>query len=114
MDRSLELSTMELLIRQYLGESIGAIGINPVRGAAIRYVTAHSGVVGSVTGLDIAAAVPGVCEAVVSVEPGARVNRLRVNEDRIGHVLATADDPYVAARFAEAAAQQIVVSTRRG
>ena len=66
------------------------------------------------TGLDIAAAVPGVCEAVVGVEPGARVNRLRVNEDRIGHVLATADDPYLAGRIAEAAAQQIAVRTHRG
>lgn len=118
MDRSLGLSTMELVIRQYLGESIGesigALEADPVRGAAIRYLTARPGVVDSVTGLDIAAAVPGVCEAVVSVEPGVRVNRLRVNEDRIGHVLATAGDPYLAGRIAEAAAQQIAVRTRQG
>jgi S-sulfo-L-cysteine synthase (3-phospho-L-serine-dependent) len=49
---------------------------------------------------------------VVSVEPGARINPLRVNEDRIGHVLATADDPYLAGRIAEAAAQQIEVRTQ--
>jgi hypothetical protein len=102
---------MELVIRQYLGESVGAIATEPVRGAAIRYLTAPAGVVDSVTGLEIAAAVPGVCEAVVSVAPGARVNRLRVNEDRIGHVLATAADPYLAGRIAEAAAQQIAVRT---
>jgi hypothetical protein len=36
-----------------------------------------------------------------------------VNEDRIGHVLATADDPYLAGRIAEAAAQQIAVHTHR-
>jgi hypothetical protein len=53
--------------------------------------------------------VPGVCEAVVSVEAGGRINPLRVNEDRIGHVLASADDPYLAGRIAEAAAQQIEV-----
>jgi biotin carboxylase len=111
MDRSLGFPTMELVVRQYLGESIGAIEAGPVRGAAIRYLTAHPGVVDSVTGLDIASAVPGVQEAVVYVEPGGRVNRLRVNEDRIGHVLATADHPYVANRIAEAAAQQITVST---
>jgi biotin carboxylase len=114
MDRSLGLSTMELVIRQYLGESVGAVAADPVRGAAIRYLTALPGVVDSVTGLDIAAAVPGVREAMVYVEPGARVNRLLVNEDRIGHVLATADDPYLAGRIAEAAAQQIAVCTRRG
>jgi biotin carboxylase len=111
MDRSLGLSTMELVIRQYLGESVGAIEIDPVRGAAIRYLTASPGVVTGVSGVDIAAAVPGVCEAVVAVEPGERVNPLRVNEDRVGHVLATANDPYLAGRIAEAAAQQITVST---
>ena len=114
MDRSLGLSTMELVVRQYLGEPIGAVETGSVRGAAIRYLTACPGVVDSVTGLDIAAAVPGVCEAVVSVEPGARVEELRANEDRIGHVLATADDPYLAGRIAEAAAQQIAVRTCRG
>jgi biotin carboxylase len=114
MDRSLGLSTMELVVRQYLGESIGAVEADAVRGAAIRYLTACPGVVDSVTGVDIAAAVPGVCEAVVSVEPGGRVNELRANEDRIGKVLATADDPYLAGRIAEAAAQQIAVRTRRG
>ena len=35
------------------------------------------------------------------------------HEDRIGHVLATADDPYLAGRIAEAAAQQIEVRTHR-
>jgi biotin carboxylase len=114
MDRSLGLSTMELVIRQYLGESIGAIEADSVRGAAIRYLTADPGVVDSVTGVDIAAAVPGVCEAMVYVEPGSRVNQLRVNEDRIGHVLATAADPYLAGRIAEAAAQQVAVCTHRG
>jgi S-sulfo-L-cysteine synthase (3-phospho-L-serine-dependent) len=114
MDRSLGLSTMELVVRQYLGETVGAVAAGSRRGAAIRYLTACPGVVDSVTGLDIAAAVPGVCEAAVYVGPGARVNELRVNDDRIGHVLATADDPYVAGRIAEAAAQQIAVLTRRG
>ena len=105
---------MELVVRQYLGESVGALDAGPVRGAAIRYLTADPGVVASVSGVDIARAVPGVHEAVVSVRPGARVGELRVNGDRVGHVLATADDPYVAGRIAEAAAQQIAVRTHRG
>ena len=111
MDRSFGLSTMELLIRQYLGESVGSVAVNPVGGAAIRYLTAPAGVVRSVTGLEIAGAVPGVREAVVSIAPGGRINPLRVNEDRVGHVLATAEDPYLAGRIAEAAAQQIEVRT---
>jgi biotin carboxylase len=112
MDRAFGRSTMELLIRQYLGEPIPDLP-TPVAGAAIRYLTADPGVVESVRGLEIAAAVPGVCEAVVSVGPGGRVEPLRVNEDRFGHVLATAAGPYLAGRIAEAAAQQIVVTTRR-
>jgi biotin carboxylase len=113
MDRSLGLSTMELVVRQYLGESVGPIDPRPERGAAIRYLAGHPGVVDGVSGLDIAAALPGVRQAVVYVRPGMRVNPLRVNEDRIGHVLATATDPYLAGRIAEAAALQIVVATHR-
>jgi hypothetical protein len=110
---------MELVVRQHLGELVGAdldaaLRAGPVRGAAIRYLTAAPGVVEQVSGVDIAGAVPGVHEAVVSVRPGDRVAELRANGDRVGHVLATADDPYVAGRIAEAAAQQIAVTTRRG
>ncbi|MEU4252240.1 ATP-grasp domain-containing protein [Amycolatopsis sp. NPDC026612] len=112
MDHSFGWSTMELLIRQYLGESVGDVVTEPQAGAAIRYLTADPGVVTEVTGLAIAAALPGVREAVVSVGPGGRVDALRVNEDRVGHVLATAGDAYLAGRIAEAAAQQIVVGTR--
>jgi biotin carboxylase len=111
MEIVLGFPTMELVVRQYLGESVGAVGTAPARGAAIRYLTAHPGVVDAVTGADIARSVPGVREAAVYVEQGARVNRLLVNEDRIGHVLAVADDPYVAGRIAETAARQIAVST---
>jgi S-sulfo-L-cysteine synthase (3-phospho-L-serine-dependent) len=111
MDRSFGIPTMELVVRQYLGESV-AVPPDPIRGAAIRFLTARPGTVDSVTGLDLANALPGVREAEVYVGPGARVGELMVNEDRIGHVLATADDPYVAGRIAEAAAQQIVVTTQ--
>jgi biotin carboxylase len=103
---------MELVVRQHLGESVEGIEIVPVRGAAIRYLTADPGVVDTVTGIDVARAVPGVEDAEVYVAPGGRVNSLRVNDDRIGHVLATAADPYVAGRVAEAAAHQIAVTTR--
>jgi biotin carboxylase len=100
MDRSLGVPTMELVVRQYLGESVGEPPL-PERGAAIRYLTADPGVVDGVSGLDLAQAVPGVQEAVVYVAAG----------DRIGHVLATADQPYLAQRLAETAAAQIVVTT---
>lgn len=112
MDIGFGVPTMALLLRQYLGESV-TIDTKPVRGAAIRYLTAHPGVVTDVSGVEGATELPGVREAMVYVEPGDRVNRLLVNEDRIGHVLAVSDDPYVAGRTAEAAARQIVVTTSR-
>lgn len=112
MDRSLGVATMDMVVRQYLGEPVGSVDITPKRGAAIRYLTAHPGVVDAVSGVEVARAVPGVQEAVVYVEPGATVEELRVNEDRIGHVLATADDAYLAGRLAESAAAQISVPTR--
>ena len=56
---------MELVIRRYLSESSGAIADDPVRRTTIRYLAAPPGIVHSVSGLDIAAAVPRVAEAVV-------------------------------------------------
>ena len=111
LDRSLGISCLELVVRQYLGEHVDPELPAPRRGAAIRYLTADPGVVTSVTGTDVAAAVPGVREAVVAVRPGDRVRPLRRNEDRIGHVLAVADDGYLAARIAEAGVHEIAVLT---
>lgn len=112
MDLTIGRPVLDLVIRQYLGETVGAVRA-PERGAAIRYLTAHPGVVDGVTGVDVATAVPGVREATTYVGPGDRVNRLRVNEDRVGHVLAVADEPYLASRIAAVAAAQIDVTTHR-
>ena len=42
---------------------------------------------------------------------GDVVNPLRRNEDRVGYALAVAEDPYLAARTAEVAVNQISVAT---
>jgi biotin carboxylase len=110
VDLSLDTSCLEFVVRQYLGESLnGNVPTAPVRGAAIRFLTAEPGRVVDVTGTEVAASLPGVREAVVSVVPGDIVNPLRRNEDRVGHALAVADDPYVAARMAEVAVNQMTV-----
>lgn len=112
IDRSLGISCLELVVRQYLGESVGkGLRIAPVAGAAIRYLTGVPGRVDSITGTAAAAAMPGVVEAVVSVQPGEEVGAACRNGDRIGHVLAVAGDPYQADRIAAAAAHEIAVVT---
>ncbi|MGK5113671.1 ATP-grasp domain-containing protein [Geodermatophilus sp. CPCC 205506] len=112
IDLSLGTSCLELVVRQYLGERVdGGAATSPVRGAAIRFLTAEPGRVVGVTGTDVAGAMPGVREAVVSVAPGDLVPPLHRNEDRAGHVLAVGENAYVAARRAEAALGEIAVRT---
>lgn len=112
MDLSLGMSCLELMVRQYLGEQVlGPVGPSASRGAAIRYLSGNPGSVVAVTGTDIARSMPGVLEVSVKVGAGDEVRALARNGDRLGHVLAVADDPYVASRQAEAAAHEIAVIT---
>ena len=112
VDLSLDLSCLELVVRQYLGEPLPArIRTTPRRGAAIRFMTAEPGRVLGVVGTDVAASLPGVHEAVSYVKAGDVVGALRRNEDRVGHALAVADEPYMAARMAELAVGQMAVVT---
>jgi len=112
VDLSLGGSCLELVVRQYLGERVDdLLPRGARRGAAIRFLTAPAGQVTTVAGTELAASLPGVLSAVVSVAPGDPVHVLTRNEDRVGHVLAVADDPYLAARTADAAVAEISVRT---
>lgn len=115
VDRSLGISCLELVLRQYLGEQVlDTMSATRRSGAAIRYLTATPGRVTAVTGLDVARRMPGVQEVVVKVRPGDLVSAPKRNGDRLGHVLATGDDPYLASRRAESAAHELVVATVAG
>ena len=111
VDLGLGGSCLTLAVRQYLGETPdpGRIG-PPLRGAAIRYLTAPAGRVTAVGGLAAARRLNGVLAAVVAVGPGDDVAPLARNEDRVGYVLAVAETSYLAHRVAEAAAHQITVA----
>lgn len=114
VDLSLDMSCLELVVRQYLGEPLPErIPTTPVRGAAISFVTGEPGRVVAVGGLDVASRLPGVREAVAYVRAGDVVGPLRRNEDRLGHVVAVADEPYLAARTAALAVGEIAVLTER-
>jgi cysteine synthase len=112
VDRSLGISCLELVVRQYLGERVlETLTVTRRAGAAIRYLTATPGRVTAVTGADVAAGMPGVEEISVKVRPGDLVSAPERNGDRLGHVLAVADGPYLASRRAESAAHELVLAT---
>jgi len=112
VDRSLDVSCLELVVRQYLGERVDfELSPAPARGAAIRFLTADPGRVVGVGGAERAAAVPGVCEAAISLQLGDLVGPLLRNEDRAGHVLAVGADARIAARTAERAVSEMEVVT---
>ncbi|MFG2876109.1 pyridoxal-phosphate dependent enzyme [Streptomyces sp. NPDC048337] len=83
----------------------------PVAGAAIRYLIAPPGRVVSITGEDRAAALPGVLEVTLKPKPGDVLREPRRNGDRSGHVLVVAETAQLAARTAEAAANEINIRT---
>ena len=112
VDLSLDLSCLEFVVRQYLGEPLPArIRTAPVRGAAISFLTGEPGRVVAIGGMDVAARLPGVREAVAYVQAGDVVGPLRRNEDRLGHAVAVADEPYLAARIAALAVGEMTVLT---
>lgn len=113
VDCALGISSLELAIRQYLGEPLPkrVLPERPVAGAAIRYLTAPPGRVVSISGQDRAAALPGVREVVLKPKPGSTLREIKRNGDRAGHVLVVAEDAPLAQRIAEAAAQEITIRT---
>src|SRR5205814_8356415 len=83
----------------------------------VRFLTASPGVLplGEVTGiegLDDVRASPGVLAADLYFEVGALIGPLRVDADRRGYVIATADTAEEASVLADAAARKLRVVTR--
>lgn len=113
VDRALGIRSLELVTRQYLGEKLPAdvLPEKPVAGAAIRYLIAPPGRVVSISGEDRAAALPGVLEVTLKPKPGDILREPRRNGDRSGHVLVVAETAQLAARTAEAAANEIDIRT---
>lgn len=113
VDRALGISSLELVLRQYLGDPLPAdvLPTEGIRGAAIRYLSGTPGQVVAVEGIGRAASLPGVLEVVVKPKPGDILFALRRNGDRAGHVLVVAETASMAQRVAESAAAEIVIRT---
>ncbi|HWI65922.1 MAG TPA: ATP-grasp domain-containing protein [Symbiobacteriaceae bacterium] len=87
-----ELTTGVDLISTTLRDLVlGGAAFDPValqRAAAIRFFAHEPGVVRRITGLDEAAAVPGIVRVVCRVRPGDRVDALASSDSRPGYMLA--------------------------
>ena len=83
----------------------------PLRGSAIRFITAPSGRVVRVDGVDAALAMPGVHDVSVRLAAGAEAKPWLSSWDRPGHVLATGVDASQARQRAEAAAAAVRIVT---
>ncbi|MDQ3758080.1 MAG: ATP-grasp domain-containing protein [Actinomycetota bacterium] len=83
------------------------------RHGALRFLLApRAGTLHAVNGIEEAAAVDGVVEVRVTKQPGDALTRQGDFRDRIGHVLAVADDADAAAGAAEEARARITVEAR--
>ena len=83
----------------------------PRAGAAIRFLTAPAGVVASVDGLDEVRSDPRVIDALVSVEPGARVLPLASSMERPGHVAVRASTVEEAVQVCDDLARRVRIAT---
>ena len=82
------------------------------RGAVLRFLHTDTGTVAAVAGVEEAMNVPFVEAAQVYVKPGDRVRPLTSGSDRIGHVIAQADDREAAEAAALEAERRVRVAVR--
>jgi biotin carboxylase len=115
------IDLFDVAFAQAIGDPVPDALVTPTirRPIAIRFLTARPGVlpVGTVTaveGLDAVRASPGVLAADVYFAPGATIGPLRVDADRSGYVIATADTPRRALALADRAASSLVARTTAG
>jgi hypothetical protein len=107
---------VEVALRQALGEPVSDELALPhfQQPLAIRFLTAEpgplpTGTVVSVGSLDPVLAAPGVVQADTYLEPGETIRPVRLDGDRRGYVIATADTNVQALERAEAAARLLEV-----
>jgi len=82
--------------------------------AAVCWLTSHSGVVESISGIEAAEAVPGVQKVVVRVRPGDILGHVTdiPSRDRLGYLLATGPTRIQAIETTHAGAGKIVITTK--
>ena len=111
-----DVAILQALGRPVPDELISTASTRPI---AIRFLTAEPGVlpvgeVISIEGLDRVRESRGVLAADLYFGVGATIGPLRVDADRRGYVIATADSASAALELADAAARKLKVGTRSG
>ncbi|GAA1659101.1 hypothetical protein GCM10009830_00050 [Glycomyces endophyticus] len=105
---------LDAAVRARCGLPFTADAPPPARTAVIRYLDAPPGVVRRVSGVETARYLPGVQEVRVDVALGSRVREVRSSLDRVGHVVAAAEDAETADRIAREALEAVVIETDGG
>ncbi|HUZ80983.1 MAG TPA: hypothetical protein VMU73_01940 [Gaiellaceae bacterium] len=112
------INLFEIAIEQSLGRAVPDALATPafIRPIAIRFLTASPGVlplgtVRAIENLDAVRSSPGVLAADLYFGPGTTIGPLRVDADRRGYVVATAETPARALELADAASRELVIRT---
>lgn len=86
------IDTVDVQLRLALGEKIEIAPKEPPKGAVIIFLSPTPGKLKSVGGIDKAREVPGVQEAEVYIRPGTIMGELKCGADRVGHLIAFAEN----------------------
>jgi biotin carboxylase len=114
VEHSLGYSIVEDVIKLYLNQIPDLYEQNnSSKGAAIRFITAHPGVIHHLSGSEDVKSLPGVEQFVLAASVGTTVKPLDRNGHRLGHVLVVADSAYEASRIADTAIGQIIIEVNK-
>jgi biotin carboxylase len=89
----------------------GGMPGSAVQHSAITFFTPDPGTVQEITGVEEAAAAPGVRDVQVETTVGAEIRPMRTSGDRVGHIIAVGRDAEEATRRVEYAADLIRIVT---
>lgn len=82
------------------------------KGSALRHIIGVEGIIDSITGIDEARSLPGVCEVTLLKKVGDDVHYFKNGSDRIGYVIAQGENTEEAIYICENALKQITISTK--
>ena len=83
------------------------------RGAAIRFITADEGTIIDMEGIEEAEKIEGVYEISIYKKIGDTVNGLKSSNDRIGHIIASAEKAREANDICNKASELIIIKTEK-
>ena len=104
------VDAVEQLIRLSVGEEPN-FGVTQHRGCVLRFPEIAPGVVSSVTGVDRARNLPGIFELQIYVRSGDVVRPLTSGSDRVGHIIAMAENRAAARAIIRMAENRICIRT---